>query len=223
MTEAEAEAVDAWFADALSLSDPALDAALAANAEAGLPAIDVSPAQGKLLGLLARMAGARRMLEIGTLGGYSTIHLARAVPDGGRVVTLEVDPKHAEVARANLARAGLAERVDLRVGRALDTLAALEAEGAGPFDLVFVDADKPSNPHYLACALRLSRPGTVLIFDNVVREGAVVDAASADASVVGTRAVIEAIGREKRLSATAIQTLGVKGWDGFALAIVGEA
>ncbi|MGP9819073.1 O-methyltransferase [Salinarimonas sp. NSM] len=225
MTEAEAEAaaVDAWFADTLALSDPALDAALAANVDAGLPAIDVSPAQGKLLHLLARMAGARRILEIGTLGGYSTIHLARALPEGGRVTTLEVDPKHAETARANLARAGMAERVDIRVGRALDTLAALEAEGAGPFDLVFVDADKPSNPHYLASALRLSRPGTVLIFDNVVREGAVVDAASTDASVVGTRAVIETIGREKRLTATAIQTLGVKGWDGFALAIVGEA
>ncbi|MGJ3262193.1 MAG: O-methyltransferase [Salinarimonas sp.] len=222
-TEDKSHAVDVWFAEALSLSDPALDMALAANVEAGLPAIDVSPAQGKLLHLLARMAGAKRILEIGTLGGYSTIHLARALPEGGLVTTLEVDPKHAGVARENIARAGLSERVEIRVGRALDTLAALEAEGAAPFDLVFVDADKPSNPDYLAFALRLSRPGTVLVFDNVVRDGAVLDADSTSPTVRGTRAVIEALGREKRLSATAVQTLGVKGWDGFALAIVGEA
>lgn len=223
MTEAEARAVDAYFADALSLSDPALDAALAANAEAKLPAIDVSPAEGKLLELIARMAGARRILEIGTLGGYSTIHLARALPEGGRVVSLEVDPRHAAVARENLVRAGLSARVEIRVGRALDTLAALSAEGAEPFDLVFVDADKESNPHYLAAALRLARAGTVLVFDNVVRDGRVIDAATGDPAIVGTRALLEALGRDPRLSATAIQTLGVKGWDGFALAIVGEA
>ncbi|GGK23922.1 O-methyltransferase [Salinarimonas ramus] len=222
MSEDQAHAVDDYLAEALGFSDPALEAALAANAEAGLPAIDVSPAQGKLLHLLARVAGARRILEIGTLGGYSTIWLARALPEGGRIVSLELEPEHAAVARENVARAGLSDRVEIRVGRALDSLAALEAEGAGPFDLVFVDADKPSNPDYLAAALRLSRPGTVLVFDNVVRRGRVVETDGADSSIVGSRAVLEALGREPRITATAIQTLGVKGWDGFALAIVGE-
>lgn len=208
--------VDAYIVDRLLPADPALDAALAANAAAGLPGIDVSPAQGTLLQILARMAGARAILEIGTLGGYSTIHLARALPDGGRLVTLESEPRHAEVARANIARAGLADRVEIVVGRAAATLPTL----AGPFDLVFIDADKGSNPLYLEQAIRLSRPGTVIICDNVVREGRVADAASADPAITGTRRFFDALGADARLTATAVQTVGAKGWDGFAIAVV---
>jgi predicted O-methyltransferase YrrM len=215
--------VDAWIEAKLLDPDTALAAALAANAAAGLPAIDVSAAQGKMLHLLARMAGAARILEIGTLGGYSTIWLARALPAGGRLVTLELEPHHAEVARGNLVAAGVADRVDLRVGPAIDTLRAMVAAGEPPFDLVFVDADKPSNVAYLHAALALSRPGTVLIFDNVVRDGAVVDSASVDASVQGTRALYEAVAADPRIDATAIQTLGTKGWDGFLLAIAARA
>jgi predicted O-methyltransferase YrrM len=210
--------VDTYLVDRTQARDPALEAVLAANAAAGLPAIDVSPAHGKLLHLVARMSGARRILEIGTLGGYSTIWLARALPPGGRVVTLEANPAHAEVARANLARAGVADAVDLRLGPALDNLPAL-ADGQ-PFDLVFIDADKRSNPDYLAWALRLSRPGTVVICDNVVRFGAAVDPAEAGPDALGTRRFFDMIAAEPRLSATAIQTVGVKGWDGFAIAIV---
>jgi predicted O-methyltransferase YrrM len=223
MDQREWNAVDAYFVGKTGASDAALTAALAANAAAGLPAIDVSPPQGKLLSLLARMAGARKALEIGTLGGYSTIWLARAVPADGLVVTLEAIPAHAAVARANIARAGLAERVDIRVGAALDSLARIEAEGLGPFDFIFIDADKPNNPDYLAWALRLARPGAVIVCDNVVREGAVVDAASRDASVQGIRGMFDRIAEEPRLSATAIQTVGAKGWDGFVLAIVDGA
>lgn len=208
--------VDAWIADRLFPPDPALDAALAANAAAGLPTIDVSPAEGRLLHILARMAGARRILEIGTLGGYSTIWLARALPADGRVVTLEASPRHAEVARANLARASLADRVELHVGRALDTLPGLP----GPFDMVFIDADKAGNPEYLAWALKLSRPGTVIVCDNVVRRGAIADAASRDPDIVGTRRFFDMLGSDPRLTATAVQTVGSKGWDGFAIAIV---
>lgn len=208
--------VDAYIVDRLLPADPALDAALAANAAAGLPGIDVSAAQGRLLQILARMAGARAILEIGTLGGYSTIHLARALPDGGRLVTLESEPRHAEVARANIARAGLADRVEIVVGRAAATLPTL----AGPFDLVFIDADKGSNPLYLEQAIRLSRPGTVIICDNVVREGRVADAASADPAITGTRRFFDALGADARLTATAVQTVGAKGWDGFAIAVV---
>ncbi len=212
-------AVEAYI-NARLVADDVLDGVLAANAAGGLPAIDVSPSPGKLLHLIARMMGARRVLEIGTLGGYSTIWLARALPQDGTVVTLEAEPAHAEVARANFARARVADRIDLRLGAALDSLAALAAEGAEPFDLVFIDADKPNNPHYLAWALRLARPGTVIIGDNVVREGEVLDAASRDPSVEGVRRFFDMLSAEPRLSATAIQTVGSKGWDGLSFAIV---
>lgn len=211
-------AVDAYIADHLLGSDPVLDAALAANEAAGLPAIDVAPVQGKLLQLLATMVGARRILEVGTLGGYSTVHLARALPDGGRLVSLEIDPHHAEVARSNLARAGLADRSEVRVGPAIDSLAAMR--GDPPFDFVFIDADKPSNAAYLCAALDLSRPGTAIVVDNVVREGGLLDAASDDPRILGSRALFEAVAAEPRLSATAIQTVGTKRWDGFLLALV---
>jgi predicted O-methyltransferase YrrM len=210
--------VDDYIAATLLPPDPVLDAALAANAAAGLPAIDVAPAEGRFLHILARMVGARRILEIGTLGGYSTIWLARALPEGGQLVTLEADPAHAAVARGNIERAGLADVVDLRLGRALDTLPALADEA--PFDLVFIDADKPSNPDYLAWALRLARPGTVIVCDNVVREGRVADAGSVEPAILGTRRLFEMLAAEPRLTATALQTLGSKGWDGFAFATV---
>ncbi|OHX12172.1 methyltransferase [Chromobacterium sphagni] len=213
-------AVDDYFSRSLVKQDAALEAALADSAAAGLPAINVAPNQGKFLNLLARIHGARRILEIGTLGGYSAIWLARALPADGRLVTLEFEPRHVEVAAANLARAGQADKVDIRQGAALDTLAQLIAEGAAPFDLIFIDADKPNNPHYLELALRLSRPGTVIIGDNVVRKGEVVNAASADPAIQGTRRFIELLGANPRLSATALQTVGAKGYDGFALAIV---
>jgi predicted O-methyltransferase YrrM len=212
--------VDRYFCDQLAPADEKLDAALAANRQAGLPSIDVSRLQGKFLDLLVRISGARRILEIGTLGGYSTICMARALPDGGRIVSLEINPRHAEVARANLLNAGVLDRVDLRVGRALDTLPILASSSAGPFDLIFIDADKPSNADYLAWALKLSRPGTLIVTDNVVRDGKVVQAKSADADVQGTRRFTERMAAEPRLSATVLQTVGVKGYDGFALAVV---
>jgi predicted O-methyltransferase YrrM len=215
--------VDRYIEEKLIGEDAALEAALAANKAAGLPAIDVSPAQGKMLYLFARMAGARRILEIGTLGGYSTIWLARALPADGRLVTLEIDPHHAEVARGNLARADVADKVDIIVGPARQTLDRLVAEGTDPFDLVFLDADKPSNPDYLRLSLELSRPGTVLVCDNVVREGEVANAGSRDPNVQGSRGLFDALAKAPRLSATAIQTVGSKKWDGFALAVVGEA
>lgn len=215
--------VDSYFARTLIGSDPALDATLAANSAAGLPSIDVSAPQGKLIHLLARMSGARKALEIGTLGGYSTIWLARSLPDDGRLITLEVNAKHADIARRNVARAGLASKVDIRTGAALNVLPKLEAEGLGPFDFVFIDADKTNNAAYLEWALRLSQPGTVIVVDNVVREGEVADAANRDPDVVGVRRMFELMAREPRLSATAIQTVGAKGWDGFALAIVNQA
>ena len=220
MSQDQWTAVDAYIVDRLAPSDTALDRALDANAAGGLPAHDVSPAQGKLLHLIARTAGARRVLEIGTLGGYSTIWLARAVPEDGLVVTLEAVSAHADIARDNIAKAGLSARVDLRVGPALETLPLIEAEGLGPFDLIFIDADKPSNPQYLAWALKLARPGAVIIGDNVVRDGAVVDPASDDPRVQGVRAFFDMIAAEPRLSATAIQTVGAKGWDGFVFAVV---
>lgn len=210
------DAVDAYYAGQLDAPDPVLDAALEANALAGLPPIGVSPAQGKLLHLLARTVGARRILEVGTLGGYSTIWLARALPADGELVTCEISPEHAEVARANLARAGLAERVDVRVGPALDTLPTLQ----GPFDLAFIDADKPSNAEYFRHALRLSRPGSLIVVDNVVRGGRVADADSDDPAVLGTRALAEVVGREPRVDATVVQTVGAKGYDGFLMARV---
>jgi predicted O-methyltransferase YrrM len=213
-------AVDSYINDLLVPSDPVLEAALRASTEAGLPQIAVSPAQGKLLHLLARIQGARHILEIGTLGGYSTIWLARALPDGGRLITMELDPKHAEVAQANIARAGLAARVDLRVGPALETLPRLAAENPDPFDLVFIDADKANIPDYFVWALKLCRRGSVIIVDNVVRNGAVIDPANTDPSVQGVRRFNEILSGEARVSATTIQTVGSKGYDGFTLALV---
>jgi predicted O-methyltransferase YrrM len=213
-------AVDRYLADLFVPSDSALDAALEASAAAGLPAINVSPNQGKLLQLLARMQGARNILEIGTLGGYSTIWLARALPAGGRLITLEFEPKHAEVARASLVRAGLAGVVELRVGRALDTLPQLAAEGRGPFDLIFIDADKENYADYFVWALKLARRGTLIIADNVVRKGAVTDAGSSDPLVQGVRRFHDLLAAEKRVSATVFQTVGTKGYDGFAIALV---
>lgn len=220
MAEEPWKAVDAYIADRLLPSDPALDAALAANAAGGLPAIDVSPAQGKFLHLLARIAGARRILEIGTLGGYSTIWLARALAEGGALVSLEIDPRHAAVARGNVDRAGVGKRVEIRVAPARDTLAAMVAAGEGPFDLVFIDADKENNAHYVRHALALARPGTVIVVDNVVRKGRVADPDSSDPMVLGSRAVFDLLAAEPRLDATALQTVGLKGWDGLAIAVV---
>jgi len=214
--------VDAYFTRTLGLTDPVLDAALAASAAAGLPPIAVSAPQGRLLRLLAVVQGARKILEIGTLGGFSTIELARALPEDGRLVSLEYDPKHAEVARGNLAAAGLADRVEVRVGAALDSLPQVQADGVGPFDLVFIDADKGNNAHYVRWALDLSRPGTLIIVDNVVRGGRVLDGSSEDPSVVGTRAALDLIAAEPRLTATALQTVGSKGYDGFVLARVND-
>jgi predicted O-methyltransferase YrrM len=220
MPEDQWTAVDHYISDSLSLSDPALDAALAANVAAGLPSIDVSPSQGRFLQLLAQLRGACRILEIGTLGGYSTICLARALPVGGRLVTLEVDAKHAEVARSNVARAGFADVVEIRVGPALETLARMREEGAEPFDLIFIDADKPNNPAYLGWALKFSRCGSLILCDNVVRDGAVADVESTDPMVQGARRLFEMLGAEPRLNATALQTVGIKGYDGFAMALV---
>lgn len=212
--------VDDYIVNALLPADPVLDAVLDASAAAGLPAINVSPAQGQMLALFARMVKARRILEIGTLGGYSTIWLARALPEDGKLVTLEADRDYAEVARENFRRAGLAQRIELRVGRALDSLPTLETDASGPFDLIFVDADKPSNPDYLAWALRLSRPGTLIVWDNVIRDGAVADAASEDPRVQGVRRLFDLVAADPRLTSTAIQTVGSKGYDGFALTYV---
>ncbi|MFF0532005.1 O-methyltransferase [Nocardia amikacinitolerans] len=213
--------VDTYLVENL-VRDPETEAALAANAEAGLPAIDVSAAQGKFLSLLARSTGARRVLEIGTLGGFSTIWLARAVGKAGRVITLEYEPRHAEVARANVDKAGVGDRVDIRVGAALESLPVLEAEEPEPFDLVFVDADKVNNSNYVRWALRLTRPGSVIIVDNVVRGGAVADAASDDPAVRASRELVEMLAAEPRVDATVLQTVGAKGWDGFAYAVVND-
>jgi predicted O-methyltransferase YrrM len=214
------DAVDRYINDMLVGSDQVLEAALAANVAAGLPSIDVSPNQGKLLHVLALTKGARRILEIGTLGGYSTICMARALPSGGRLVTLEVEPKHAEVAQANLERAGLDGMVELRLGPAAESLAKLHEEQVQPFDMIFIDADKQNMPTYLDWALKLSKPGTLIVADNVVREGAVVDESSADPGTRGVRAMFAMMSAEPRLTATAIQTVGSKGYDGFALAVV---
>jgi predicted O-methyltransferase YrrM len=213
-------AVDAYAAGLFMPPDPVLDAAQADSTAAGLPPISVSPAQGKFLMLLARSHGSRRILEIGTLGGYSTIWLARALPEGGRLVTLEYEPRHAAVAKANLARAGLASAVEVRMGRALDTLPGLLSEGLGPFDLIFIDADKEGYPEYLGWALKLSRPGTLIVADNVVRKGAVADASITDPHTIGIRRFHELVAAEPRLSATVLQTVGSKGHDGFLLALV---
>jgi predicted O-methyltransferase YrrM len=215
--------VDHYLEDALVGPDAPLAAALDANAAAGLPAIDVSAPQGKLLFLLARLRAARTILELGTLGGYSTIWLARALPPDGRLVTLELEPSYAEVARANVERAGLAPLVEFRVGPALDGLDALAGEGGGPFDLIFIDADKRTTPDYLRRALGLSRPGTLIVLDNVVRNGSLVDPDATDASTEGMREAVALLGSDPRVDATVIQTVGTKGWDGFALALVVDA
>jgi predicted O-methyltransferase YrrM len=214
--------VDRYITDLLVRPEPVLQAALDASSAAGLPEIQVAPNQGKLLNLLARLTSARAILEIGTLGGYSTIWMARALPKNGRLITLEADPKHAEVARANIARAGLSEIVELRLGNALDTLPKIAAERLGPFELIFIDADKANIPEYFGWALKLSRKGTLILVDNVVREGAVIDSKSSDTSVQGVRRFNEMLAKEPRVSATAIQTVGSKGYDGLAIALVVE-
>jgi predicted O-methyltransferase YrrM len=219
MNQAQWTEVDDYFAALFVPQDPVLDAVLAASDAAGLPPINVAPNQGKLLMLLARVMGARRILEIGTLGGYSTIWLARGLPPDGHLVTLEADARHAEVARANIARAGLSAIVDVRLGPAVDTLPSLVREGK-PFDLIFIDADKPNNPRYFAFALELSRPGALIVADNVVRDGAVARKGSRDPSVLGIRRYNALVAAEPRVTATAIQTVGSKGYDGLAIALV---
>ena len=208
--------VDAYVVDALLAPDPALDGALTRSAEAGLPAIAVAPNQGKLLQLWARMAGASKILEVGTLGGYSTIWLARALPEGGHLTTLELDQHHADVAQRNLEAAGVADRVTILVGPAAASLQGLE----GPFDFVFIDADKPSNPVYVEHAVRLGHPGTVVVVDNTIRDGKVIDSASEEPNIIGTRALYEALRNHPQLDATAVQTVGSKGYDGFVLALL---
>ncbi len=220
MTHAQWTAVDRYITDSLLPLDPVLDAALESSAAAGLPPINVAPNQGRMLSLFAQLRGARSILEIGTLGGYSTIWLARALPADGRLITLEANSSYAGVASANIARAGLTEKVEIRIGLALDTLPNLAAEGVGPFDLIFIDADKPNNPHYFTWAVRLARPGSLIVVDNVVREGKVIDANSSDANVQGTRRLYEMLATETRVTATAIQTVGSKGHDGFVMALV---
>ena len=218
MNERWAE-VDHYIDDTLVGQDPGLRAALTATAAEGLPPINVSPSQGKLLNLIARIQRATRILEVGTLAGYSTIWLARALPEDGRIVTLEIDPHHAEVARANVAFAGVGDQVEIQVGAAVDSLARMVDDGVDPFDLVFIDADKPSNLDYVTFALQLTRPGSVIIVDNVVRNGEVIDP-DGDANVQGVRRLFEAVSGNPHLSATAIQTVGSKGYDGFLIGVV---
>jgi predicted O-methyltransferase YrrM len=223
MAQDQWTAVDAYISGLLVPEDPALEFALRESAAAGLPAIQVSKTQGKLLHLLARAHGARNILEVGTLGGYSTIWLARALPPGGRLVTLEYEPRHAEVASRSIANAGFSKNVEVRVGRAQDTLPVLAAQKRGPFDFIFIDADKQGYPEYFAWAMKLSRPGSLIVADNVVRNGAVADEASTDTSVLGVRRMNEMVAREPRVSATIIQTVGSKGYDGLMVALVGPA
>ncbi|HTW55545.1 MAG TPA: O-methyltransferase [Thermoplasmata archaeon] len=213
--------VDRYLEGVVGASDPALEATLRATRDAGMPEIQVAPLQGKMLHLLARAVGARRILEIGLLGGYSTTWLARALPPDGRLVSLELSERHAAVAKANLARAGVADRVEIRVGPALASLVALAAEGGPPFDLAFIDAEKREYPEYLAAAVDLLRPGGVIVADNVVRRGDITDRASADPSVVGVRKMYDDLRRNRRITATVVQTVGAKGYDGFLLAVVG--
>jgi len=220
MTQDRWTAVDAYIDESVLGSDTLLDGVLEASAAAGLPSIAVSPSQGKFLFIMAKAIGAKRILELGTLGGFSGVWLARALPPDGRLVTVEVDPKHAEVARGSFERAGVAGLVDLRVGKALDVLPQLEAEGAR-FDLAFIDADKVHYPEYLDSAIRLCRPGALIIVDNVVRKGAVIDAASEDMSVRGVRRFMDRLGSDGRVTGTVIQTVGVKGYDGLAVIVVG--
>jgi predicted O-methyltransferase YrrM len=212
--------VDAYFGERLLPKDKVLPEVLAASRAAGLPEINVAPNQGMLLHILAKAVGARRILEVGTLGGYSSIWMARALPKGGRLVTLEVDAKHAEVAKANFKKAGLADVIELRLGRGIDLLPKLAAEKGAPFDLVFNDADKPSNADYFDWALKLTQPGSIIVVDNVVRGGAVADRNSRDDSVKGVHRLVERIAGEKRVTTTAIQTVGDKGYDGFTISVV---
>jgi len=223
MTEKQWTEVDQYFSGKLLPNDAVLESALETSATAGLPAISVSPNQGKFLQILAQIAGARSVLEIGTLGGYSTIWLARGLGAGGRIITLEVDANHAKVAELNVLRAGFQDVVEVRVGNALETLPQLAAEGHGPFDLIFIDADKQNNSTYFEWSLKLSRPGTLIVVDNVVRDGAVTDPESSDPSVQGVRRFIDLLGGESRASGTVIQTVGIKGYDGFAIVLVGPA
>lgn len=220
MVQEQWAAVDEYVSGLLAPHDQALGAALSAAQEAGLPPIQVSPPQGKLLSLLAKTVGARRVLEFGTLAGYSTIWLGRALPAGGRLITLEAEPAYAEVARKSIARAGLDDVVDLRVGPALDALPALAAEGAGPFDLTFIDADKVHSPDYFAWSLEHSRPGSLIVVDNVVRDGTLAEADSDDATIQAQRRLHEMLAAEPRVSATTIQTVGIKGYDGFTVALL---
>jgi predicted O-methyltransferase YrrM len=220
MSEQTWSAVDDYLGDVLLGDDPILDATLARASAAGLPSIQVSATQGKQLMLLARAVGAGRVLEVGTLGGYSAIWLARGLPADGHLDTCEIDPRHAETARASIAEAGLADRVTVHLGPAADTIARLTTEGVEPYDLVFIDADKQSNADYVRATLALSHPGTLIVVDNVVRQGAVADPSAEDAAVVGTRRLFDYLASEPRLDATAIQTVGHKGYDGFALALV---
>jgi predicted O-methyltransferase YrrM len=217
MAEKVWQAVDTYYSELFGLFDPVMQQVLAASDAGGLPAIQVSPLQGRLLMMLAQMSNAHRILEIGTLGGYSTIWLARALPPGGRLVTLEFDPRHARVAQANIARAGFSAQVEVRLGKAADSLAGMIEAREAPFDLVFIDADKPGYPAYFEASLQLVRPGSVIVADNMVRDGAVADAKSRDASVRAVRQFNEIVSREKRLCATAVQTVGEKGYDGFVL------
>ncbi len=224
MSEQTWTKVDQYLAETLIPADPILEAALAANAAAELPSIDVSPTQGKFLHLLATIHGGKRILEVGTLGGYSTIWLARALPqdpkDGGKLISLEFAPKHAAVAQSNIRNAGLSSIVEIRVGAAADSLAQLHKEGVQPFDMIFIDADKPNNPTYLEWAVKLSRKGTLIVVDNVIRDGKIADADSDDPAITGTRRMFEMLAANPSLEATALQTVGSKGYDGFAFALV---
>lgn len=220
MSETAWSTVDAYFDSVLALRDDVMERVLKASSAAGLPEINVTAAQGKLLQLLVRSNGSRNVLEVGTLGGYSSIWMGRGLPAGGRVTTLELKPEFAKVAEKNIAMAGLEKVVEVRVGKAIESLPILAAQEREPFDFVFIDADKPSNADYFEWAIKLSRRGTIIVVDNVVRDGSVADAQSDDDGVKGARRVLEMMGKEKRVAATAIQTVGGKGWDGFAMAVV---
>jgi predicted O-methyltransferase YrrM len=220
MNQEQWDNIEHYTSGLLATSDAHLKAALEASVKGGLPSIQVSPVEGKLLAILAQTVGAKRILEIGTLGGYSTIWLARTLPSGGRLISLEADPKHAEVARGNIARAGLADRVEIRQGLAIESLPKIAAERIGPFDLTFIDADKQSTWEYFDWAVRLSRSGSLIVVDNVIRHGALIDESSSDQNVIGMRRFCENLARDKRVSGTVIQTVGSKGYDGFAMAVV---